>query len=128
MEILFLIGLNLLVVPFLQQAERLGRMRGRWPRTRDILLLADVRQAFWFKPFCVASAVFLACVFGCIWVLRVEIALAVPINFGIMQVLLWGAVVLEIHAERDRRRRSAPVGNERQGVVPSTGIEPVSES
>ncbi|VWX57433.1 hypothetical protein VARIO8X_120219 [Burkholderiales bacterium 8X] len=123
MDILILIGLNLFSVPFLQQAELRGRVVGHWPACRDIARLRDVRRMFWFKPFCVLLGAYTALLLVATWVVEPEIGGVLPINFLIMQVLLWGAVMLAVRAHRASKSGSAA-----KPLVPSTGIEPVSES
>ena len=123
MDILILIGLNLFSVPFLQQAEVRGKVVGHWPAWRDIARLRDVRRMFWFKPFCVLLSVYTAVLLAATWVVEPEIGSVLPINFMIMQGLLWGAVMLSVRAHR-----ASQAGSAAKPLVPSTGIEPVSES
>ncbi len=93
--LLLLIAINLLIVPFLQEAEAQGRQLRRLPGLAWILRLAHVRRAHWFRPFCILAFLFLAGAAMRAQVVPVDVP-TLMVHFMIMQVVLWAVVVLNV--------------------------------
>jgi hypothetical protein len=97
MDIPLLIALNLFSVPFLQEAEILGRSTGRFPTVLGIIRLRHVAASSWFKPFCMIAALFVATVL--LASMTSDSAMDVAIltfNFFVMQAVLWASVAVNV--------------------------------
>jgi hypothetical protein len=96
--ILLVIAINFLVVPFLQEAEALGRNLQRFPTFPHILRLAHVRKSHWLRPFCIGALLLLAFA-----VLRAQSGqvegLTVVAHFTLMQLVLWTVVALSVRKQ-----------------------------
>jgi hypothetical protein len=100
--LLLLIAINFLTVPFLQEAEALGRRLLRFPSLPWILRLAHVRRSHWFRPFCILAFFLLAVAGMQAQAGRVDVA-ALLVHFVIMQVVLWAVVVLSVRKHANAR-------------------------
>jgi len=103
MDTLLLIAFNLVFVPFLQEAEALGREgRRQVPGVLSVLRLAHVRRTRWFRPFCV-----IACLFsGAVLAASAKVPHAEPL-FTALGVLLIQAILWTIVLRNIRKGRQA---------------------
>lgn len=98
MDIPLLIALNLFSVPFLQEAELLGRSTGQFPAVRGIIRLRHVSALSWFKPFCAIAALFVATVLLASMTSNSAMDVAIlTFNFFVMQAVLWASVAFSVH-------------------------------
>lgn len=58
-----LIFLFFLSVPFLFEAEELGRPTGKFPKLLDLITLRNARKASWFKWFLILLVIWIALLF-----------------------------------------------------------------
>ncbi|VTU18854.1 hypothetical protein SRS16CHR_02316 [Variovorax sp. SRS16] len=95
MDTLLLIAFNLVFVPFLQEAEALGREHRRVPGVPSVLRLARTRRARWFKPFCVLALLF----YGALIAVPARHhfqGMILALDLLLMQVFLWTVVIRKI--------------------------------
>ena len=64
MSIGLLLVLNFLTIPFLQEAEELGKRKGKFPAFIDIFYLRNTLKQRWFKLYCIFMLIFLAMAFA----------------------------------------------------------------
>jgi hypothetical protein len=60
MSIGLLLVLNFLTIPFLQEAEELGKRKGKFPNLFEIVYLKNTLKQRWFKLYCFFMVIFLA--------------------------------------------------------------------
>ena len=110
MDILVLIACQLFTVPFLQEAERLGRIQRSFPHLLDIARLGHVRDAAWFRPFCALAAVFVGAVFAITFQDETPEVLGFIVATALVQMCLWTVVVLNVrrHARTHDARTARP--------------------
>jgi len=103
-DILLLIALNLFSVPFLQEAEFLGRSTGRFPKAHRIIGLRRVTAFSWFKPFCALATLFVVAVLLAMMTSHTPVDVALlAFNFFVMQAVLWAAVALNVFKHRSKQ-------------------------
>lgn len=97
MSIGLLITINLLTIPFLGEAEELGKKSGKFPSFIEIFRLRKTLGQRWFKFYCVLLFIFLAIALaptasGKTYPAGVGLIIAV----ACLQLILWAFVYLKI--------------------------------
>ena len=97
MSIGLLLIINFLTIPFLQEAEELGRKNNIFPNLIDIIRLKHTLKQRWFKLFAIFMLIFLAIAIapsrsGNTYVAGFELILALLM----IQVFLWLFIYLKI--------------------------------
>ena len=96
MSIGLLLVLNFLTIPFLHEAEELGKRMGKFPNLFEIVCLKNTLKQRWFKLYCFFMVIFLAIAIaptgsGKSYSAGVGLVLTVLV----IQVILWGFVYLK---------------------------------
>jgi hypothetical protein len=102
MSIGLLLGLNFLTIPFLQEAEELGKLTGKFPNLVSIIYLKNTLKQRWFKLYCFFMAIFMA-----IAIAPTASGKSYPVGLGlvsivlVVQVVLWVFVYLRVSKFRN---------------------------
>ena len=102
MSIGLLLVLNFLTIPFLQEADELGKRTGKFPAFIEIFYLTNTLKQRWFKLYCFFMVIFLAIAIaptasGKSYSAGVGLVLTVLV----VQVILWVFVYLKISKSKN---------------------------